>query len=103
MLRQNAVKKLAADLSSTKDSIVDLATFYGLKVNSSQFKFEEFFQIFNQFRTEFVESRDRILKNEAEKEKARKKQEAQIKRAQEMAALRERKKAEKERKRRGKV
>merc|ERR1712083_844106 len=99
---KNKVKRLQSDMASTNESIVDLAAFYGLKVKPSAFKFEEFFKIFDEFRSEFVRERDRILQNEAEKEKARKKQEAQIKRAQQMAALREKKKAEKERKRRAK-
>merc|ERR1712056_61016 len=93
---KDKLKQLQADFTSTNESIVDLAKFYGLKVKMSQFKVEEFFGIFNEFRLEFIESRDKILKVEAEKEKERRKVEAKRKRAEEMEALKERKRMKKE-------
>merc|ERR1712157_316514 len=70
------VSKLQSDFSSTIKGVQDLAKFYGEKVKESQFKVEEFFGIFNEFRETFIENRDKIINIEKDKEKQRKKEEA---------------------------
>merc|ERR1712013_16334 len=90
--KASALQKLFTD---TISDVQDLAAFYGEKVKPSQFKMEEFFGIFNEFRLTFIESRDKIEKDEAEKEKAKKKAAAAAKREEEMRALKLKKKAEK--------
>merc|ERR1712154_368374 len=87
------VQKLQTDFNSTIKNVQDLAKFYGEKVKPSQFKLEEFFGIFNEFRLTFIENRDKIVKAEAEKAKELKKIEAKKKRDLEMKALKEKKRA----------
>eukprot|EP01084_Bolivina_argentea_P319103 553498_1 len=94
------IKQLQKDFNETITGVMDLAKFYGEKVKPSQFKLEEFFGIFNEFRITFVDNRDKILKIENDKQKEAKKAAAKKKRAMEMAALKEKKKKEKEKKKR---
>merc|ERR1712087_864484 len=86
-------------MGDTITAVQDLAKFYGEKVKPSQFKLEEFFGIFHEFRLTFIENRDKIDKAEADKAKELKKIEAKKKRDAEMKLLKEKKRAEKERKR----
>merc|ERR1712099_155690 len=79
------VSKLQSDFSSTIKGVQDLAKFYGEKVKESQFKVEEFFGIFNEFRETFIENRDKIINIEKDKEKQRKKQEREAKKAKKAA------------------
>merc|ERR1712228_105973 len=87
------VQNLQKNFTDTITAVQDLAKFYGEKVKPSQFKLEEFFGIFHEFRLTFIENRDKIDKAEADKAKELKKIEAEKK------LLKEKKRAEKERKR----
>jgi len=90
------IKDLQTDFSNTITEVQELAKFYGEKVKPSQFKLEEFFGIFNSFREEFIENKEKIEKQEAEEEKIRKKEEAQKRREEEMAKIKAERKAKKE-------
>jgi len=92
------VKALIKNFNDTITNVQDLAKFYGQKVKPTQFKVEEFFGIFDEFRSTFIENRDKIIAAELEIEKAKKKEAAKKKRAQEMEALKQKKKAEKDKK-----
>jgi len=93
------VQNLQKNFNGTIQAVQDLAKFYGEKVKPSQFKLEEFFGIFHEFRLTFIENRDKIVKAEMDKAKELKKIEARKKREAEMKLLKEKKRAEKEKKR----
>merc|ERR1712232_1250453 len=93
------VQNLQKNFNGTIQAVQDLAKFYGEKVKPSQFKLEEFFGIFHEFRLTFIENRDKIVKAEMDKAKELKKIEAKKKREAEMKLLKEKKRAEKEKKR----
>ena len=92
------VQQLIKNFNETIQNVQELAKFYGEKVKPSQFKVEEFFGIFNEFRDTFIENKDKIIAQELEVERARKKEEAKRKRAAEMEALKQKKKLEKQKK-----
>merc|ERR1719410_703836 len=89
------VQALQKNFNDTIQAVQDLAKFYGEKVKPSQFKLEEFFGIFHEFRLTFIENRDKIVKAEADKAKEMKKIEAKKKREAEMKLLKEKKRADK--------
>jgi len=93
------VQNLQKNFDDTIKAVQDLAKFYGEKVKPTQFKLEEFFGIFHEFRLTFIENRDKIVKAEQDKAKELKKIEAKKKRDAEMKLLKEKKRADKEKKR----
>eukprot|EP01084_Bolivina_argentea_P294656 507068_1 len=85
------VQHLQQGWTDCVDDILDLAAFFGENVKASKFKPEEFFSIFNDFRKEFVQGKEKII--EVEEKKARKERIV----ARKLKRLRERKKVKQER------
>merc|ERR1712244_66477 len=87
--------ELQVNYAETMENILDLARWFGEKVKPIKFKTEKFFGIFDQFRKEFMESRDKTILMQDKMERSERLHIAKMERLRKMKIAKAKKKKQK--------